>query len=93
MGYFSSYRALLRQNGVELKPVYNLANLNTACYLEAHMCRLVHDIGGKGDHLVTTQGGQARAVLQDIHGFEQTQQTIALLRVLALVIAKSNSAA
>ena len=32
-----------------------------------------------------TQNGEARAVLQDVASFEETQQTLALLHFLALV--------
>jgi len=34
--------------------------------------------------LVITQSGEARAVLQDVASFEETQETLALLKLLAL---------
>ena len=34
--------------------------------------------------LVITQNGEAKAVLQDVASFEETQETLALLKVLAL---------
>jgi PHD/YefM family antitoxin component YafN of YafNO toxin-antitoxin module len=34
--------------------------------------------------LVITQNGIARAVLQDVASYEQTQKTMALLKILAL---------
>jgi prevent-host-death family protein len=34
--------------------------------------------------LVITQNGEAKAVLQDVASFEQTQETLALLKILAL---------
>jgi PHD/YefM family antitoxin component YafN of YafNO toxin-antitoxin module len=36
------------------------------------------------EHLVITQNGEAKVVLQDIHSFEQAQETMALLKILAL---------
>jgi len=34
--------------------------------------------------LVITQNGEAKAVMQDIESYEQTQETMALLKILAL---------
>jgi Antitoxin Phd_YefM, type II toxin-antitoxin system len=34
--------------------------------------------------LIITQNGEARAVLQDIASYGQTQETLALLKILAL---------
>jgi PHD/YefM family antitoxin component YafN of YafNO toxin-antitoxin module len=34
--------------------------------------------------MVITQNGEAKAVLQDIATFEETQETLALLKILAL---------
>jgi len=34
--------------------------------------------------LVITQNGEAKAVLQDVASFEETQETLALLKILAL---------
>lgn len=53
-------------------------------YLKAHACEIVRTLGDRGGQMVITQNGEARAVLQDIHSFEQTQETMAVLKVLAL---------
>jgi PHD/YefM family antitoxin component YafN of YafNO toxin-antitoxin module len=34
--------------------------------------------------MVITQNGEARAVLQNVASYEQTQETLALLKILAL---------
>jgi PHD/YefM family antitoxin component YafN of YafNO toxin-antitoxin module len=34
--------------------------------------------------MVITQNGEAKVVIQDIESYEQTQQTMALLKILAL---------
>ena len=34
--------------------------------------------------MVITQNGEARMVVQDIRSYEQTQETLALLKILAL---------
>ena len=38
----------------------------------------------QGAPLVITQNGEAKVVLQDIASYEQTQETMALLKILAL---------
>ena len=53
-------------------------------FLKAHVSEIVRDLGNKGPALVITQNGEAKAVLQDIHSYEQTQETLALLKILAL---------
>ena len=53
-------------------------------YLKAHAAEIVRKMGERQEHLVITQNGEAKVVLQDIHSFEQAQETMALLKVLAL---------
>lgn len=53
-------------------------------YLKAHAAEIVRDLGAGGSSLVITQNGEAKAVLQHIHAYEQTQETMALLKILAL---------
>ena len=53
-------------------------------YLKAHASEIVRTLGDRGEPLVITQNGEAKVVLQDIDGFEKTQETMALLKMLAL---------
>jgi prevent-host-death family protein len=53
-------------------------------YLKAHAAEIVRDMGDQGALLVITQNGEAKVVLQDIESYEQTQETMALLKILAL---------
>ena len=53
-------------------------------YLKAHADEIVRTLGEHGDPLVITQNGEAKVVMQDIDSFEQTQETMALLKILAL---------
>jgi len=43
-----------------------------------------------GEPLFITQNGEARIVVQDINSYEETQQTLALLKILALGEAEIN---
>jgi prevent-host-death family protein len=47
-------------------------------YLKAHAAEIVRNLGEKGEPLIITQNGEAKAVLQDIASYEQTQETMAL---------------
>ena len=53
-------------------------------YLKAHAAEVLAQLGQRREPLVITQNGEARAVLQDIASFEETQETLALLKILAL---------
>jgi prevent-host-death family protein len=53
-------------------------------YLKAHAAEIVRNLAAEGGPLIITQNGEAKAVLQDIQGYEQTQETLALLKILAL---------
>ena len=53
-------------------------------YLKAHAAEIVRNMGERQEHLIITQNGEAKVVLQDIHSFEQAQETMALLKILAL---------
>lgn len=53
-------------------------------YLKAHAADIVRNLGERGEPLIITQNGEAKVVLQDIRSYEQSQETMALLRILAL---------
>ena len=53
-------------------------------YLKAHAAEIVRTLAAQGEPLVITQNGEAKAVVQDIRSYEQTQETMALLKILAL---------
>ncbi len=53
-------------------------------YLKAHAAEIVRSLAEQGGPLVITQNGEAKAVIQDIESYEQTQETMALLKILAV---------
>lgn len=53
-------------------------------YLKANAAEVLSDIADSRQPMVITQNGEAKAVLQDIASFEQGQETLALLKLLAL---------
>jgi prevent-host-death family protein len=57
-------------------------------YLKANTAEILRHIAESGEPLVITQNGVAKAVVQDIATYEQTQETMALLKILALATAR-----
>lgn len=53
-------------------------------YLKAHAAEIMRSIGDQPEPLIITQNGEAKAVVQDIDSYERMQESLALLRILAL---------
>ena len=53
-------------------------------YLKAHAAEIVRHLGEQREPLVITQNGEAKVVMQDIETYEHTQETLALLKILAI---------
>jgi prevent-host-death family protein len=53
-------------------------------YLKANAAQIMRDMAQDQRPVIITQNGKAAAVLQDVASFEQTQETLALLKILAL---------
>jgi len=53
-------------------------------YLKANAAEVLSKIAEDREPLVITQNGEAKAVLQDVASYEQTQETLALLKLMAL---------
>ena len=53
-------------------------------YLKANAAEVLAHLAEQREPLVITQNGEAKAVLQDLASYEETQETLALLKLLAL---------
>ncbi|MPZ43257.1 MAG: type II toxin-antitoxin system prevent-host-death family antitoxin [Betaproteobacteria bacterium] len=53
-------------------------------YLKAHAAEVLHRLAEERTPLVITQNGEAKAVMQDVASYESIQETLALLKILAL---------
>ncbi|WP_176060166.1 type II toxin-antitoxin system Phd/YefM family antitoxin [Paraburkholderia sp. BCC1876] len=53
-------------------------------YLKSDAAQIVKDLTASGEPLLITQNGEAKLVVQDVQSYEDTQQTLALLKLLAL---------
>jgi len=53
-------------------------------YLKAHASELIRDVSDNQKTMVITQNGEAKVILQDIKVYEQTMDSLALLKILAM---------
>jgi prevent-host-death family protein len=53
-------------------------------YLKSHAAEVVKTVSESRQPMLITQNGEAKMVVMDIHSYEENEQTLALLRILAL---------
>ena len=53
-------------------------------YLKANAAEVLDRLAEEREPMLITQNGEARAVMQDVASYEATQETLALLKILAL---------
>ena len=52
-------------------------------YLKANAAEVLEQLAKTHEPMIITQNGEAKAVIQDIASYEKTQETLALLKILA----------
>ena len=65
-------------------PVKFSRQTKSISYLKAHTAAIVRTLGERREPLIVTQNGEAKVVIQDIDSYEEMQNTMALLKILAL---------
>jgi prevent-host-death family protein len=60
------------------------SNIKPISYLKANAAEVLQHLSENREPFLITQNGEARAVMQDIATYENTQETLALLKILAL---------
>lgn len=58
--------------------------IKSISYLKANAAEVLDQLTEKREPLVITQNGEAKAVMQDVASYDETQETLALLKILAL---------
>lgn len=53
-------------------------------YFKANAAEIIDELAEVGEPMIITQNGEAKAVVQDIVSYEKKEETLALLRILAL---------
>ncbi|HUE97356.1 MAG TPA: type II toxin-antitoxin system Phd/YefM family antitoxin [Longimicrobiaceae bacterium] len=60
------------------------SQIRSISYLKANAAAVLETLAEHREPLVITQNGEARAVIQDVASYEETQEMLALLKLLAL---------
>ena len=58
--------------------------IKSISYLKANAAEVLHVLKEERKPFIITQNGEAKAVIQDVASYEETQETLALLKLLAL---------
>lgn len=53
-------------------------------YVKANAAQIIDELADGGEPVIVTQNGEAKAVVMSIHEYEQTRETLALMKILAL---------
>ncbi len=53
-------------------------------YLKDNAAEIIREMGKDGEPLIITQNGEAKAIVQSLKEYERTQETLALLKILAV---------
>ena len=64
--------------------MHRRSDVKPITYLKNRTADLVREVNEAGRTVTITQNGEAKAVLQDVASYEETQETLALLKLLAL---------
>lgn len=67
-------------------------SVKSISYLKANAANLIEEINKEQKTFVITQNGEAKVIVQDIKVYEKTQETMAMLKLLAMTRTKSKSA-
>lgn len=52
-------------------------------YLKSHAAEIIKEITENRDPMLITQNGEAKLVVMDVRSFEEQEETLALLKILA----------
>jgi len=53
-------------------------------YLKSHAAEIIRNISASREPLLITQNGEAKLVVMDVKSYEEYEETLALLKILAL---------
>ena len=67
-------------------------SVKSISYLKANAASLIEEINKNQKTFVITQNGEAKVIVQDIKVYEKNQETLALLKLLAMTNTKSKDA-
>ena len=53
-------------------------------FVKAHASEVVHNLSNGGAPIIITQNGEAKAVLQSVQEYEQMQESLSLMKMVAI---------
>lgn len=53
-------------------------------YLKSHAAEIVKDLSDSQEPMLITQNGEAKLVVMDVQAYERQEETLALLKILAM---------
>lgn len=59
------------------------SDIKPITYMKTHAAELVDSVNERQSPVVITQNGEPRAVVMDVASYERTQETLALLKLIA----------
>jgi PHD/YefM family antitoxin component YafN of YafNO toxin-antitoxin module len=62
----------------------SIANIKSISYLKSHAAQISEDLELNGNPFVITQNGEASMVIESIKQFQEKQELIAALKIIAL---------
>lgn len=62
----------------------NLTRIKPISYFKANAAEIIRNLAEVREPMIITQNGEATAVIQDVASYEATQETLAMLKLLAL---------
>jgi prevent-host-death family protein len=60
------------------------SQIKTISNFKANAPEIMTELSENREPVIITQNGEAKAVLQDVYSYEQTQETLALLKMIAM---------
>ena len=70
-------------NSVQIRSM-GFDRVKPVSYLKANAAEILEELSQGAEPLVITQNGEVKAVLQDAMSYQRTQETLAILKILAL---------
>jgi prevent-host-death family protein len=64
--------------------MHTTSQIKPISYLKANAAEVLQHLTECREPMVITQNGEAKAVIQDVASYEKTQETLALLKLLAM---------
>ena len=79
--HYSDYNIVITKREYYMK----LSNgVKPISYFKAHASEVINDVVENQNTMIITQNGEAKVVLQDVRSYEQMQESLAMLKILAL---------